>query len=61
MAQAIEVRPLEDYKVDRLRVEVWWHMELGSTNRSRAWPQVILESLQNVYFKRKYTDSKFLY
>ena len=31
------VRPLEDYKVDRAEVEVWQHMELTVTNRSRAW------------------------
>ena len=33
------VRPLEDYKVDRAEVEVWQHMELTVTNRSRAWPK----------------------
>ena len=33
-----EVRPLEDYKVDRAEVEVWQHMELTVTNRSRAYP-----------------------
>ena len=31
-----EVRSLEDYKVDRAEVEVWQHMELTVTNRSRA-------------------------
>ncbi len=31
-----EVRPLEDDEVDRAEVEVWHHMELTVTNRSRA-------------------------
>ena len=56
MAQVIEVRPLEDYKVDRLRVELWWHMELGSTNRSRAWPQVILEKYKEYTFEKMYRE-----
>ena len=30
------VRPLEDDEVDRREVEVWRHMQLTRTNRSRA-------------------------
>ena len=33
------VRSLEDYTVDRAEVEVWQHMELTVTNRSRAYPE----------------------
>ena len=32
----MEVRPLEDYKVDRSEVEVQQCMKLTDTNRSRA-------------------------
>ena len=33
-----QVRPLEDYEVDRAQVEVQRCMEQGVTNRSRAYP-----------------------
>ena len=32
------VSPQEDNLVDRLQVEVWQHMQLSSTNRTRAFP-----------------------
>ena len=33
------VRPLRDDEVDRADVEVWQHMELTVTNRSKAYPE----------------------
>ena len=35
-----EVRPLEDYEVDRSGVQVQQCIQLTDTNRSRAYPQV---------------------